>query len=151
MNTSDNTPAVIHYEMVPGDTFRVTVAPKGFVGPTTGSRMDAYSPRLMEMGLKIMIGKGSRSEEVIEAIKKHGGIYFAAIGVIAALMARSVESAKVNAFEDLGTEAIHHNAHPDKATADGDHSNRVVTTPQSPPRSRRGNALSTASSMTFGK
>ncbi len=80
--------------------------PIGSVGPTTGSRMDAYSPRLMEMGLKIMIGKGSRNEEVIEAIKKHGGIYFAAIGGIAALMARSVESAKVIAFEDLGTEAI---------------------------------------------
>jgi fumarate hydratase subunit beta len=60
----------------------------------------------MEMGLKIMIGKGSRSEEVIEAIKKYGGIYFAAIGGIAALMARSVEGAKMIAFEDLGTEAI---------------------------------------------
>lgn len=80
--------------------------PIGSVGPTTGGRMDAYSPTLIEHGLKVMIGKGSRSDEVIDAIKKHTGVYMAAIGGAAALMARCVESAEVIAFEDLGTEAI---------------------------------------------
>lgn len=80
--------------------------PIGSVGPTTGGRMDAYSPVLIEHGLKVMIGKGSRSEAVIDSIKKHSGIYFAAIGGSAALMARCVESAEVIAFEELGTEAI---------------------------------------------
>lgn len=80
--------------------------PIGSVGPTTGGRMDAYSPVLIEQGLKIMIGKGGRSKEVIEAIKKHEGIYFAAVGGIAALMARSVESSEVIAFDELGPEAI---------------------------------------------
>lgn len=80
--------------------------PIGSVGPTTAGRMDAYSPLLIEHGLKVMIGKGSRSEEVVEALKKHTGVYFAAIGGAAALMARCVESAEVIAFEELGTEAI---------------------------------------------
>ena len=80
--------------------------PIGSVGPTTGGRMDAYSPRLIELGLKIMIGKGGRSAEVVEAIKKHEGIYFAAVGGIAALMARCVENAEVIAFEELGPEAV---------------------------------------------
>ena len=80
--------------------------PIGSVGPTTAGRMDAYSPSLIEHGLKVMIGKGSRSEEVVEALKKHTGVYFAAIGGAAALMARCVESAEVIAFEELGTEAI---------------------------------------------
>jgi fumarate hydratase subunit beta len=80
--------------------------PIGSVGPTTGGRMDAYSPTLIEQGLKVMIGKGSRSNEVIEAIKEHTGVYFAAIGGAAALMARCVESAEVIAFDELGTEAI---------------------------------------------
>lgn len=80
--------------------------PIGSVGPTTGGRMDAFSPKLIERGLKIMIGKGSRNSEVVEAIKKHTGIYFAALGGVAALMARSVQSAQVIAFEELGTEAI---------------------------------------------
>ncbi len=80
--------------------------PIGSVGPTTGGRMDAYSPLLIEHGLKVMIGKGSRSEEVVNAIKNHTGVYLAAIGGAAALMARCVESAEVIAFDDLGTEAI---------------------------------------------
>ena len=80
--------------------------PIGSVGPTTGGRMDAYSPTLIEHGLKVMIGKGSRSEEVVNAIKNHTGVYLAAIGGAAALMARCVESAEVIAFDDLGTEAI---------------------------------------------
>lgn len=80
--------------------------PIGSVGPTTGGRMDAYSPTLIAEGLKIMIGKGTRSAEVIEAMKKHTGVYFAAIGGAAALMAKCVLSAEVIAFDELGTEAI---------------------------------------------
>ena len=80
--------------------------PIGSVGPTTGGRMDAYSPLLIQQGLKVMIGKGSRSSEVIEALKEHTGVYFAAIGGAAALMARCVVSAEVIAFDELGTEAI---------------------------------------------
>lgn len=78
----------------------------GSVGPTTSGRMDAYSPRLMEKGLKVMIGKGFRNEEVIQSIKDHTGIYFAAIGGAAALMSKCVKSVEIIAFEDLGTEAI---------------------------------------------
>ena len=80
--------------------------PIGSVGPTTGGRMDAYSPLLIQKGLRVMIGKGSRSREVINALKQHTGIYFAAIGGAAALMARCVVSAEVIAFDELGTEAI---------------------------------------------
>lgn len=80
--------------------------PIGSVGPTTSGRMDLYSPTLIEKGLKIMIGKGLRSKGVIESIVRHKGVYFAAIGGAAALMAKCVESAEVIAFEELGTEAI---------------------------------------------
>lgn len=80
--------------------------PIGSVGPTTGGRMDAYSPTLIAEGLKVMIGKGTRSAEVIDALKTHTGVYFAAIGGAAALMANCVLSAEVIAFDELGTEAI---------------------------------------------
>ena len=80
--------------------------PIGSVGPTTSGRMDLYSPQLIEKGLKVMIGKGLRNKEVVDAIAKHSGIYFAAIGGAAALMGKSVVSAEVIAFEELGTEAI---------------------------------------------
>lgn len=80
--------------------------PIGSVGPTTGGRMDAYSPTLIAKGLKVMIGKGTRSAEVVNAMKEHVGVYFAAIGGAAALMAKCVESAEVIAFDELGTEAI---------------------------------------------
>ena len=80
--------------------------PIGSVGPTTGGRMDAYSPTLIREGLRVMIGKGSRSKEVIEALKRYTGIYFAAIGGAAALMAKAVKEAEVIAFDELGTEAI---------------------------------------------
>jgi fumarate hydratase subunit beta len=68
--------------------------------------MDLYSPLLISKGLKIMIGKGLRTQDVIDTIVKYGGIYFAAIGGAAALMAKCVKSAKVIAFEELGTEAV---------------------------------------------
>ena len=80
--------------------------PIGSVGPTTGGRMDAYSPTLIREGLRVMIGKGSRSKEVIEALKRYTGIYFAAIGGAAALMAKAVKEAEVIALDELGTEAI---------------------------------------------
>lgn len=78
----------------------------GSCGPTTSGRMDAYSPAMMEQGLRGMIGKGPRSKEVIEAMKKHGVVYFAAIGGAAALIADSVKKAEVVAYEELGPEAI---------------------------------------------
>jgi fumarate hydratase subunit beta len=80
--------------------------PIGCIGPTTSGRMDKYSPLFISKGLKIMIGKGNRNREVIDAIVKHRGLYLAAIGGVAALMAKTVKSAKVIAFEELGTEAI---------------------------------------------
>lgn len=78
----------------------------GSCGPTTSYRMDAYAPMLCDLGLSGMIGKGPRSEAVIEAIKRNRGVYFAATGGAGALIATCVKSAEVVAFEDLGTEAI---------------------------------------------
>lgn len=80
--------------------------PIGSVGPTTAGRMDPYSPILIEKGLKVMIGKGLRSKEVVDAMVAHGGVFFAAIGGAAALMGKSVKKAEVIAFPELGTEAI---------------------------------------------
>ena len=79
----------------------------GSVGPTTSRRMDAYTPRLIQEGLGIMIGKGNRSNEVIEAIRKYSGVYFAAVGGAGALMALCVERAEIIAFDDLGPEAVY--------------------------------------------
>ena len=78
----------------------------GSAGPTTSYRMDAYSPKLLELGLRGMIGKGPRNESVIEAMKQHQGVYFAAVGGAAALLAKHIKEAEVIAFSDLGTEAI---------------------------------------------
>ena len=78
----------------------------GSIGPTTSGRMDACAPTLIRRGLKVMIGKGSRNEEVVAAIRDCGGVYFAAIGGAAALMSRCVKEAEVVAFDDLGTEAV---------------------------------------------
>lgn len=78
----------------------------GAAGPTTSGRMDSYSPRLMREGLKVMIGKGLRSDEVKEAIVKHKGVYLAAIGGAGALIARSIKKSEVVAYEDLGAEAV---------------------------------------------
>jgi len=78
----------------------------GSVGPTTSSRMDVFSPRLLEVGLRAMIGKGDRSRAVREALVKHRALYFVAVGGAGALIARSVKQADVVAYEDLGTEAI---------------------------------------------
>ncbi len=78
----------------------------GSAGPTTSYRMDAYSPALIEVGLKGMIGKGMRSEAVKEAMRKHQAVYFAATGGAGALLSKRVKKAVVIAYEDLGPEAI---------------------------------------------
>lgn len=78
----------------------------GSAGPTTSSRMDKYTPLLLENGLKGMIGKGKRSKEVIEAIQKNEGVYFAAIGGAGALLSKCIVNSEVIAYDDLGTEAI---------------------------------------------
>lgn len=80
--------------------------PIGSAGPTTSYRMDAFAPKLMELGLKGMIGKGNRGSEVVEAMKKHKAVYFGATGGAGALLARSIKKAEVVAYEDLGPEAI---------------------------------------------
>jgi fumarate hydratase subunit beta len=79
----------------------------GSAGPTTSGRMDSYAARLMAVGLKGMIGKGSRSQEVKDAMKKYKTIYFAAIGGAGALISKSIKKSEVIAYEDLGAEAIH--------------------------------------------
>jgi len=79
----------------------------GSVGPTTSRRMDEYAPRLIREGLRVMIGKGSRSQSVIDAIREHKGLYLAGVGGTGALMALCVEQAEVIAFENLGPEAIY--------------------------------------------
>jgi len=78
----------------------------GSIGPTTSYRMDFFTPKLIENGLRGMIGKGTRSPEVIEAIKQHKAVYFGAIGGIAALMSQCVKKLELVAYEDLGPEAI---------------------------------------------
>ncbi len=78
----------------------------GSAGPTTSYRMDAYSPLLIEKGLKGMIGKGMRSDTVKEAMKKYKAVYFAATGGAGALLAKRVRKAEIVAYEDLGPEAI---------------------------------------------
>lgn len=78
----------------------------GSAGPTTSSRMDPYTPFLIKNGLRGMIGKGYRSDEVVAAMKEHGAVYFAAIGGAGALISRAIKEAEVIAWEDLGTEAL---------------------------------------------
>ena len=79
----------------------------GSAGPTTSNRMDFYAPRLIQLGLTGMIGKGKRNQAVIDAMKEHGAVYFGAVGGAAALIARSIKKSEVVCYEDLGSEAIH--------------------------------------------
>lgn len=81
--------------------------PIGSAGPTTSMRMDGLTIPLLEQGLKGMIGKGGRSAEVIEAMKKHGAVYFAAVGGAAALIAQSIKEVEVVTYPELGAEAVH--------------------------------------------
>ena len=69
--------------------------------------MDKYAPGLLDLGLKGMIGKGKRSKEVLDAVVRNGGVYFAAVGGAGALLSKAIQKAEVVAYEDLGTEAIH--------------------------------------------
>ncbi len=78
----------------------------GSCGPTTSGRMDPYAPKLLDMGLKAMIGKGERSDEVSQAIVRNGAVYFCAIGGAGALACKCIESCEVVAFEDLGCESV---------------------------------------------
>lgn len=79
----------------------------GSCGPTTSGRVDSYTPAMLDLGLKGMIGKGPRSKSVVESIKKNGAVYFAAIGGTGATIARSVKKAEIVAYPDLGPEAIY--------------------------------------------
>lgn len=87
-----------------------TAAKEGMVigscGPTTSGRMDPYAPMLLDMGLKAMIGKGERSPEVVEAIKRNKAVYFCAIGGAGALACKCIEKCEVIAFEELGCESV---------------------------------------------
>ena len=78
----------------------------GSAGPTTSSRMDPYTPFLIKNGLRGMIGKGFRSDEVVSAMKEYEAVYFAAIGGAGALISRAIKEAEVVAWDDLGTEAL---------------------------------------------
>lgn len=80
--------------------------PIGSCGPTTSSRMDVFAPRLLDLGLKCMIGKGNRAPAVVEAIQRNGAVYLCAIGGAGALAAKCVRSLRVVAFEDLGCESV---------------------------------------------
>ena len=79
----------------------------GSAGPTTSSRMDKYTPDLLDLGMSGIIGKGKRSQQVIEAIVRNNAVYFAAVGGAGALLSKAITKAEVVAYEDLGTEAIH--------------------------------------------
>lgn len=96
--------AIIYYvgpsPKKPGDVI-------GSAGPTTSYRMDAYTPTLLDLGLKGMIGKGSRNKNVVESIKKNHAVYFAAIGGAGALISSTIKSSEVIAYEELGPEAVH--------------------------------------------
>lgn len=78
----------------------------GSAGPTTASRMDKYAPKLLDLGLKGMIGKGKRSKEVQDAIVRNGSVYFAAVGGAGAILSKCIKKSEVIAYDDLGTEAI---------------------------------------------
>ena len=80
--------------------------PIGSAGPTTASRMDKYTPALLDLGLRGMIGKGKRNAAVVDAIIKNGAVYFAAVGGAGALLSRTIISSETIAYDDLGTEAI---------------------------------------------
>lgn len=78
----------------------------GSCGPTTSSRMDVFAPRLLDLGLKCMIGKGNRSPAVVDAIRRNGAVYLCAVGGAGALAAKCVKSLEVIAFEELGCESV---------------------------------------------
>ncbi len=99
----DPTDSVIYFV---GPTPAKPGEPIGSAGPTTSYRMDAYSPTMISLGQRGMIGKGKRSAEVIDAMKTHGAVYFGAIGGAGAYLSRCIKKAEVIAYEDLGAEAV---------------------------------------------
>lgn len=107
--------------------------PIGSVGPTTSYRMDAYSPETIKLGLTCMIGKGTRNEAVIEAMKKYGAVYIGAVGGAGALLSTCVKKCEVVDYEDLGSEAIHRlevENFPGIVVIDSDGNNLYETEPQ---------------------
>ena len=80
--------------------------PIGSAGPTTASRMDKYTPALLNLGLRAMVGKGKRSEDVLQSIQKNGAVYFAAIGGAGAILSKCIVKSEILCYEDLGAEAI---------------------------------------------
>lgn len=80
--------------------------PIGSAGPTTASRMDKYTPALLDLGMRGMIGKGKRTKDVVDAVVRNGAVYFAAVGGAGALLSQRIKSSEVIAYDDLGTEAI---------------------------------------------
>ncbi len=80
--------------------------PIGSAGPTTASRMDKYAPKLLDLGLKAMIGKGKRTKDVIDAIVRNKAVYFAAVGGAGALLSKCIKKSEVVCYDDLGAEAI---------------------------------------------
>ncbi len=108
INSGQDLPFSINGEVIyyVGPTPAPPGRPIGAAGPTTSYRMDQYAPLLIERGLKGMIGKGRRSEEVKEAMRKWGAVYFAAIGGTGALMSRCIKEAEVIAWDELGPEAV---------------------------------------------
>lgn len=109
INSGDSLP----FDIKNGIIYYVGPSPKkpgdviGSAGPTTSYRMDAYTPTLLDLGLKGMIGKGSRNKNVVESIKKNHAVYFAAIGGAGALISSTIKSSEVIAYEELGPEAVH--------------------------------------------
>jgi len=99
----DPTDATIYYV---GPTPAKPGAVIGSAGPTTSGRMDTYAPTMMSVGARGMIGKGARLPEVVDAMKKHSGVYFGAIGGAGALLSKCIKKCKLIAYEDLGAEAL---------------------------------------------
>lgn len=95
--------AVVYYA---GPTPTPENLPIGSCGPTTSGRMDAFAPRLLDLGMRAMIGKGQRSKEVCDAIVRNNAVYFCAVGGAGALAAKCVEKCDVIAYEDLGCESV---------------------------------------------
>ena len=108
LDRGENVPFAIENSIIyyVGPTPAKPGQPIGSAGPTTSYRMDAYAPRLLDLGQLAMIGKGQGNEAVMDAVVRNGAVYLAAIGGAAALMARQVKSSEVIAFDDLGAEAV---------------------------------------------